>query len=36
MGANDQGVAVGNAPVWTKLNGPNDLELKLLGTDIVR
>ncbi|KAH9520070.1 Secernin-3 [Bulinus truncatus] len=36
MGANDQGVALGNAPVWTKLNGPNDLEKKLLGTDIVR
>lgn len=36
MGANEQGVAVGNAPVWTKLNGPQDLEKKLLGTDMVR
>lgn len=36
MGANEKGVAVGNAPVWTKLNGPQDLEKKLLGTDIVR
>ncbi|XP_059155680.1 secernin-2-like isoform X2 [Physella acuta] len=36
MGANDKGVAVGNAPVWTKLNGPEDLEKKLLGTDLVR
>ncbi|XP_005104829.1 secernin-2 [Aplysia californica] len=36
MGANDKGVAIGNAPVWTKLNGPQDLEKKLLGADIVR
>ncbi|RUS75212.1 hypothetical protein EGW08_017028 [Elysia chlorotica] len=36
MGANEKGLAVGNAPVWTKLNGPQDLEKKLLGTDIVR
>ncbi|GFO46353.1 secernin-2 [Plakobranchus ocellatus] len=36
MGANEKGVVIGNAPVWTKLNGPQDLEKKLLGTDIVR
>ncbi|BFY98017.1 hypothetical protein BsWGS_01057 [Bradybaena similaris] len=36
MGANEKGVAVGNAPIWTKLNGRQDLEKKLLGTDIVR
>ena len=36
MGANDQGVCVGNEAVWTKLNGPADLEEKLLGMDMVR
>ncbi|XP_076461075.1 secernin-2-like [Babylonia areolata] len=36
MGANDQGVCVGNEAVWTKLNGPSDLEEKLLGMDLVR
>ncbi|KAL8560920.1 hypothetical protein ACOMHN_035860 [Nucella lapillus] len=36
MGANEQGVCVGNEAVWTKLNGPSDLEEKLLGMDLVR
>jgi hypothetical protein len=36
MGSNDQGVSVAMAPVWTKLNGPSDLEEKLLGQDLTR
>ncbi|KAK7109985.1 hypothetical protein V1264_013929 [Littorina saxatilis] len=36
MGANEQGVCVGNEAVWTKVNGPSDLEEKLLGMDMVR
>lgn len=36
MGANDQGVSVAMAPVWTKLNGPSDLEERLLGQDLAR
>lgn len=36
MGANDQGVCIGNEAVWTKLNGPSDLEERLLGMDLVR
>ena len=36
MGANDQGVCVGNEAVYTKLNGPSDLEERLLGMDMVR
>lgn len=36
MGANDQGVSVVMAPVWTKLNGPSDLEERLLGQDLAR
>lgn len=36
MGSNEKGVAIGNVPVWTRLNGPKDMEPKLLGTDIVR
>ena len=36
MGANDQGVVIGNEAVWTKEGGPQDLEEKLLGMDLVR
>nr|KAG5689042.1 hypothetical protein BaRGS_006438 [Batillaria attramentaria] len=36
MGANDQGVCIGNEAVWTRLNGPGDLEERLLGMDILR
>jgi secernin len=36
MGANDQGVCIGNEAVFTKLMGPADLEERLLGMDIVR
>lgn len=36
MGANDQAVSVVMAPVWTKLNGPSDLEERLLGQDLAR
>ena len=36
MGANDKGVSVAMAPVWTKLNGPGDLEERLLGQDLAR
>ena len=36
MGANEHGVCIGNEAVWTKLNGPSDLEKRLLGMDLVR
>ncbi|XP_054713075.1 secernin-3-like [Uloborus diversus] len=36
MGANDAGVCIGNEAVWTKLNGPEDAEERLLGMDLVR
>jgi secernin len=36
MGANEQGVCIGNEAVWTKLNGPEDLKKKLLGMDLLR
>ena len=36
MGANDQGLAGGNAAVWTVFCHPGDHEERLLGTDFVR
>ena len=36
MGANEHGVCIGNEAVWTKENGPDDLDEKLLGMDLVR
>ncbi|KAL3831582.1 hypothetical protein ACJMK2_023320 [Sinanodonta woodiana] len=36
MGANDQGVCIGNEAVWTKVNSDEDLQEKLLGMDLVR
>ena len=36
MGANENGVVIGNEAVWTRLNGPEDIEEKLLGMDLVR
>ncbi|KAK3587955.1 hypothetical protein CHS0354_014471 [Potamilus streckersoni] len=36
MGANDQGVCIGNTAVWTKLCHPGDHEEKLIGGDFVR
>lgn len=36
MGANEHGVCIGNEAVWTKLNGPDDENEKLLGMDLVR
>ncbi|XP_061179878.1 secernin-2-like [Saccostrea echinata] len=36
MGSNDQGVSVAMAPIWTKVNGPSDLEERLLGQDLTR
>ncbi|CAL4119367.1 unnamed protein product [Meganyctiphanes norvegica] len=36
MGSNDQGVAVGNEAVWTKMNSDDDLTERLLGMDFVR
>ncbi|XP_070565965.1 secernin-3-like [Ptychodera flava] len=36
MGANEHGVCIGNEAVWTKLNGPDDRQERLLGMDFVR
>lgn len=36
MGANEHGVCIGNEAIWTKLNGPDDKEERLLGMDLVR
>ncbi|XP_077977970.1 secernin-2-like [Glandiceps talaboti] len=36
MGANEHGVCIGNEAVWTKLNGPDDRQERLLGMDLVR
>lgn len=36
MGANDQGVVIGNEAVWTKLQSNDDLQKRLLGMDLVR
>lgn len=36
MGSNDQGVAVGNEAVWTKMNSDDDLTERLIGMDLVR
>ncbi|XP_013781410.1 secernin-1-like [Limulus polyphemus] len=36
MGANEYGVCIGNEAVRTKLNGPEDDEERLLGSDLVR
>ncbi|KAL3831449.1 hypothetical protein ACJMK2_023200 [Sinanodonta woodiana] len=36
MGANDQGVCIGNEAIWTKLNSDEDLQEKLLGMDLLR
>ena len=36
MGANEHGVCIGNEAVYTKLNGPEDTDEKLLGMDFVR
>jgi secernin len=36
MGANDQGVCIGNEAVFTKLQGPEDEDERLLGMDLVR
>ena len=36
MGANEHGVCIGNEAVYTKDFGPDDLEEKLLGMDLVR
>ncbi|XP_022251095.1 secernin-2-like [Limulus polyphemus] len=36
MGSNEHGVCIGNEAVWTKLNGPQDHEEKLLGMDLLR
>ncbi|XP_062605549.1 secernin-2-like isoform X2 [Saccostrea cucullata] len=36
MGSNNQGVSVAMAPIWTKVNGPGDLEERLLGQDLAR
>ncbi len=36
MGANSHGVVIGNEAVFTKLNGEQDAEEKLLGMDLVR
>lgn len=36
MGANDHGVVIGNEAIYTKLQGENDAEEKLLGMDLLR
>ncbi len=36
MGANDHGVVIGNEAIFTKLQGPDDSEEKLLGMDLLR
>jgi secernin len=36
MGANEFCICIGNEAVWTKLNGPEDNEERLLGMDLVR
>ncbi|GLG94223.1 Secernin-2 [Gryllus bimaculatus] len=36
MGANDQGVVVGNEAVWTQMGSAQDNEERLLGMDLVR
>jgi secernin len=36
MGANANGVVIGNEAVWTKLESPLDCDEKLLGMDLVR
>ena len=36
MGANENGVCIGNTGVVTKLCGPEDAKEKLLGQDLVR
>ena len=36
MGANENGVCIGNTGVVTKLCGPKDAKEKLLGQDLVR
>jgi len=36
MGANEHDVVIGNEAVWTKENGANDAEGKLLGMDLLR
>lgn len=36
MGANDQGVCIGNEAVWSVLNSSDEKEERLLGMDFVR
>jgi len=36
MGANEVGVVIGNEAVWNRLSGPQDLEPRLLGMDLLR
>jgi len=36
MGANEVGLVIGNEAVWNRLSGPQDLEPRLLGMDLLR
>jgi len=36
MGANEAGVVIGNEAVWNRLSGPQDLQPRLLGMDLLR